>query len=135
MQNQFHNPTPHMFSYQSSCHHPSQNFFEVLPMQVSSLYLPSAFDHIFLFILFIHYQFCNPWQVTKIFWVFFLQFEKSIVIIDEHVTLLVFYISVFTLFNICLRMIIFTLFVDGINLRYCRCIAIHTVWNVLTMKI
>ena len=43
--NQLQDPTPHLSSYQSSCHHPSQYFFEVLPMRVFSLYLPSAFDH------------------------------------------------------------------------------------------
>ena len=38
-----------------------------------------------------------------------------IIIITQHVTLSVFCIGVFTLFNICLRMIIFTLFEDRID--------------------
>ena len=46
----------------------------------------------------------------------------------QHVTLLVFCIGVFTLFNMYLRMIIFTFFVDS-------CIAIHIMWNISTMKI
>ena len=64
-------------------------------------------------------SFCNPKQVTKIFLVFFLHLKKSIIIIiiiTQHITLLVYCVGVFTLFNICLRMIIFTLFVGRINL-------------------
>ena len=54
-------------------------------------------------------SFCNPKQVTKIFLVFFLHLKKSIIIIiTQHSALLVFCISVFTLFNIYLRIIIFT---------------------------
>ena len=43
--NQVQDSTPHLSSYQSSCHHVSQYFFKVPPMRVSSSYLPSAFDH------------------------------------------------------------------------------------------
>ena len=46
MLNQLQDSTPHLSSYQSLYHHPSLYFFEVPPMRVSSLYLPSAFDHI-----------------------------------------------------------------------------------------
>ena len=46
MLNQCQDSTPHLSSYQSLYHHPSLYFFEVPPMRVSSLYLPSAFDHI-----------------------------------------------------------------------------------------
>ena len=53
-------------------------------------------------------SFCNHKQVTKIFLVFFLHLKKSIIIITQHSALLVFCISVFTLFNINLRIIIFT---------------------------
>ena len=45
MQYQLQDSTPRLSSYQSSYHHPSQYFFEVSPIQVSSLYLPSAFYH------------------------------------------------------------------------------------------
>ena len=61
-------------------------------------------------------SFVTQRQVTKIFLAFFLPFKKSIIIITQHVTLLVFCIVVFTLFNIYLRMIIFTLFVGRIDL-------------------
>ena len=47
MWNQLRDPEPHLSSYRSSCHHPSQYFFEALPMPVFSLYPPSAFDHTF----------------------------------------------------------------------------------------
>ena len=73
-------------------------------------------------VLFIYYSCCNPRQITKIFLAFFLRLKKSIIIIiiiiiiTQHVTLLVFCIGVFTLFNICLRMIMLALFVDRINL-------------------
>ena len=46
----------------------------------------------------------------------FLHLKKSIIIVAQHVTLPVFCISVFTLFNIYLRIIIFNLFVDRIDL-------------------
>ena len=36
---------PHLSFYQSSCHHPSQHFFEVSSVRVSSSCLPSLFDH------------------------------------------------------------------------------------------
>ena len=32
MRNQLQDPTPHLFSYRSLCHHPSQHFFEAPPM-------------------------------------------------------------------------------------------------------
>ena len=73
-------------------------------------------------ILFIYLQFCNPKQVTKIFLTFFLHLVKSTIIITHHAALLVFYIGVFSLFNIYLGMIIFALFVDRINLWHSRCI-------------
>ena len=67
--------------------------------------------------LFIYFLFCNPKQVTKIFLAFFLHLKKFIIIIiTQHAALLVFCIGVFTLFNIYLRMVTFTLFVDRINL-------------------
>ena len=66
-------------------------------------------------VLFIYYQFYNLKQVTKIFLVFFLHLKKSI-IITQHATLLVSCIGVFTLLNTYLRMIIFTLFIDRIDL-------------------
>ena len=43
--NQLQDPTPHLLSYQSLCHHPSSNFFETPPKRVSSTYHPSTFDH------------------------------------------------------------------------------------------
>ena len=69
-------------------------------------------------VLFIYLQFCNPRQVIKIFFdLFFLHFKKAIIIIiAQHTALLVFYIGVFTLFNIYLRKIIFASFVYRINL-------------------
>ena len=68
--------------------------------------------------LFIYFLFCNPKQVTKIFLAFFLHLKKFIIIIiiTQHVTLLVFCISVFAIFNIYLRVKIFTLFSDRIDL-------------------
>ena len=45
MWNQLQDPAHHLSSYRSSCHYLSRYFFEVPPMRVSSLYLPSAFDH------------------------------------------------------------------------------------------
>ena len=78
------------------------------------------------------YSFCNlPW-VTKNLLVF-LYLEKSIIIIIlQHAELFIFCIGVFTLF-ICLRMIIFTLFIHRINSEHCRCVAIHSIWNDLIM--
>ena len=66
-------------------------------------------------VLFIYY-FVTLRQVTKFFFTFFLYFKKSIIIILQHVVMSVFCISSFTLFNIYLRMIIFALFVDRIDL-------------------
>ena len=70
-------------------------------------------------VLFIYYQFYNPRQATKkIFLAFFLHHKKIvfIIILIQHAALLVSCIGVFALFNIFLRMIIFGLFVDRINL-------------------
>ena len=62
-------------------------------------------------------DFVTQGRLQKSFLIFFLLLEKSIIIIiTQHVALLFFCIGVFALFNICLRMIIFTLFVDRINL-------------------
>ena len=53
----------------------------------------------------------------NLFGLLFLHLKKSIIIIiTQHAALLVICIGVFTLFNMHLRMIIFTLFVDRINL-------------------
>ena len=38
-------PAPHLSFYQSSCHHPSQYFFELSSVRGSSSCLPSLFDH------------------------------------------------------------------------------------------
>ena len=43
--NQLQDPTPHLFSYLSSCHHPSWYFFGDRTKRVSLTYHPSAFDH------------------------------------------------------------------------------------------
>ena len=48
MWNQLQDPTPHLSSYRSSCHHSSQYFLEVPPMRVSSSYHPLTLDHTFL---------------------------------------------------------------------------------------
>ena len=64
-------------------------------------------------------SFVTPGRLQKSFLAFLLHLEKSIIIIiiiTQHATLLVFYIGVFTLFNIYLRMKIFALFVDRIYL-------------------
>ena len=45
--NKIQDATPHLFPYQSSCHYPSQYFFNASPKRVSSPYHPSAFDHVF----------------------------------------------------------------------------------------
>ena len=66
-------------------------------------------------VLFIYYYFCNPQTGYKSLFTSCLHLKKSI-IVAQHVTLLVFCIGVFTLFNIYLRMIIFTLLVDRIDL-------------------
>ena len=66
-------------------------------------------------VLFIYISFVTPGRLQKTFLAFFLHLEKSI-IITQHVTLLFFCIGVFTLFNIYLSMITFTLFVDRIDL-------------------
>ena len=47
---------------------------------------------------------------------FLLPLKKCIIIMTQHVALLFFCIGAFTLFNIYLRIIIFTLFVERINL-------------------
>ena len=60
-------------------------------------------------------SFVTPGRLQEIFLVFLLNLEKSLIIIIQHLTLLFFCIDVFTLFNIYLRMINFTLFVDRIN--------------------
>ena len=64
--------------------------------------------------------FVTQGRLQKSFLAFFLHLKKSIImiiiIITQHVALLFFCIGVFALFNICLTMIIFTLFVDRINL-------------------
>ena len=57
-----------------------------------------------------------------------------IIIITQHTALLVFCINVFSVFNIYLRMITFTLFVYRINLLYSRCIAMYVIMNIFTMK-
>ena len=67
-------------------------------------------------VLFIYFNFVNPQTGYKNLLTFFLHLKKSIIIITQHVTFLVFCIGAFTLFNIYLRMIIFTLFVDRIDL-------------------
>ena len=59
------------------------------------------------------YSLCNPRQVTKIFLTFFLDL---IIIGTQQAALLFFCIGLFTLFNIRLRVIIFTFFLDRINL-------------------
>ena len=80
-------------------------------------------------------SFCNLRKVKKSLLAFLLHLKKSIIIITQHVTLLFICIGVIALFNIYFRMIIFALFVDKINLQHSRCIAIHVIWNILTMKI
>ena len=65
----------------------------------------------------------------------FLHLKKSIIIITQHAVLLVFCIGLFTLFNIYLGMIILTLFVYKINLQHSCCVALHVIWDILTMKI
>ena len=57
------------------------------------------------------YSFLQPQAAYKNLLSFFLHLKKSIIIITQHAALLVFCIGLFTLFNICLGMIIFTLFV------------------------
>ena len=61
---------------------------------------------------------CNPQTGYKCLVASCLHLKKSIIIIiiAPHVTFSVFCIGVFTLFHIYLRIIIFTLFVDRINL-------------------
>ena len=44
MWNQLQDPTPHLFSYLSSCHHPSPYFFEASPKRFSFTYRPLNFD-------------------------------------------------------------------------------------------
>ena len=91
---------------------------------------------------------CNPWlgyketvflnyfiSVTRNAYLYRLKTSFFIIGITQHITMLTFCISVFTLLDIYLRMIIFTLFVYRINLQHCCCIAIHVVWKILTMKI
>ena len=43
--NRFQDPSPHLFSCLSSCHHPSQYYFEVHLQQVFLMYHSSTFDH------------------------------------------------------------------------------------------
>ena len=62
------------------------------------------------------YSFLQPQAAYKNLLSFFLHLKKSIIIITQHAALLVFCIGLFTLFNIYLGMIIFTLFVYRINL-------------------
>ena len=80
-------------------------------------------------------SFATPGRLQKYFDLYFTPQKIHHHHITQHATLLLFCIGVFTLFNIHLRMIIFALFVDRINLSHCCCTAIHAVWNILTMKI
>ena len=81
-----------------------------------------------------YYFFVTQGRLQKSFKPPFLHLKKSI-IMTQHVVLIVFCIGVFTLFNNYLRMIIFNLFVDIINLEHNLCIAIYIIRNILTMKI
>ena len=71
----------------------------------------ATFSPMHLLLVFVTFR-----QVTKIFFTSCLHLKKSIIIIAQNVALSVFYIGIFTLFNICLRMIIFMLFADKIGL-------------------
>ena len=94
----------------------SSSFFIFIQLQRSifNFFASSNRDALLIFIT----SFVTPGRLQKIILVLllFLCLKKSIIIIAQHTALFVFCISVFTLFNICLRMIIFTLFVNRINL-------------------
>ena len=92
------------------------------------------------FVNVIIYFYCNP-QLGYNFFLYtcscLLLHLKIYIIIwtTQLATLLSFCIIVFTLFNIYLEMVVFTLFVHRVNLQHCCCITIFVIWSILTLKI